>query len=103
MWLYGLHIVLKVWQHVNAGSDRIEDGLARQVIAQTVPPVQDTYLLATQQEVTLAAELAAHMASSAAKEGADRPSGSTVQESDGHSGHPTGATGLTRRRIFCHR
>ncbi|CAL5227269.1 g10200 [Coccomyxa viridis] len=61
---------------------------------------QDTYLLATQQEVTLAAELAAHMASSASPENGHDSHSSSAAEG---SGIPTGATGLTRRRIFCHR
>ena len=66
--------------------------------------MQDTYLLATQQEVTLAAELAAHAAvsnSSGASEAVS--SSSNGQDGAASSGHPTGAIGLTRRRIFCHR
>ncbi len=66
----------------------------------TLSCMQDTYLLATQQEVTLAAELAAHMASSASPENGHDSHSSSAAEG---SGIPTGATGLTRRRIFCHR
>ncbi|BDA43850.1 Protein TIC 55, chloroplastic [Coccomyxa sp. Obi] len=58
---------------------------------------QDTYLLATQQEVTLTAELAAARAAAEA-------------EAVGHGGGgaegtplPTGTSGLIRRRLFCHR
>lgn len=65
--------------------------------------IQDTYLLATQQEVTLAAELAAHAASSARQENGEESSSNGAEEGSGSSGLPTGATGLTRRRIFCHR
>jgi hypothetical protein len=54
-------------------------------------PAQDTYLLATQQEVTLSAELAA--AQAALAEG--KAAGSTDT--------PTGTSGLMRRRLFCHR
>ncbi|CAK0757071.1 hypothetical protein CVIRNUC_002509 [Coccomyxa viridis] len=66
---------------------------------------QDTYLLATQQEVTLAAELAAHAAVSNSSKASEAVSSRSSTEQDGaaSSGHPTGATGLTRRRIFCHR
>ena len=67
--------------------------------------MQDTYLLATQQEVTLAAELAAHAAVSNSSKTSEAVSSSSSTGQDGaaSSGHPTGATGLTRRRIFCHR
>ena len=67
--------------------------------------MQDTYLLATQQEVTLAAELAAHAAVLNGSEASEAVSSSSSNGQDGaaSSGHPTGATGLTRRRIFCHR
>ena len=65
--------------------------------------MQDTYLLATQQEVTLAAELAAHMASSAKPESGHDSHSNGESEGNGSSGIPTGATGLTRRRIFCPR
>ena len=67
--------------------------------------MQDTYLLATQQEVTLAAELAAHAAVSNSSGASEAVSSSSSNGQDGAAslGHPTGATGLTRRRIFCHR
>lgn len=53
--------------------------------------MQDTNLLATQQEVTLSAELAA--AQAAAQTGKDAHEADT----------PTGTSGLMRRRLFCHR
>lgn len=56
---------------------------------------QDTYLLATQQEVTLTAELAAAGAAAEA-EAAD---GGTAEGTP----LPTGTSGLIRRRLFCHR
>ena len=59
--------------------------------------------MATQQEVTLAAELAAHKASSAQKEEGIASHSGNAQEGNAASGLPTGATGLTRRQIFCHR
>lgn len=58
--------------------------------------LQDTFLLATQQEVTLTAELAAARAAAEA-------------EAAGHGGGaegtplPVGTQGLIRRRLFCHR
>lgn len=59
--------------------------------------LQDTYLLATQQEVTLTAELAAARAAAeaeAAGRGGDSAEGTPL---------PTGTSGLIRRRLFCHR
>ena len=56
-------------------------------------------------KVTLAAELAAHAAVSNSSEASEAVSSSSSNGQGGaaSSGHPTGATGLTRRRIFCHR
>lgn len=58
--------------------------------------LQDTFLLATQQEVTLTAELAAARAAAEA-EAAGHGSGAEGTPL------PAGTQGLIRRRLFCHR
>lgn len=55
--------------------------------------LQDTYLLATQQEVTLSAELAAAVET--------RSPSSQGDSADDNL--PVGTSGLMRRRLFCHR